>query len=98
MVDKRRTAKFPASVAELISAPSPNADSTCPLRWKYSAIMLAFQAPPEAVTRPVTRYGKIPGRITIFHRCQREKWKSWATSFRSDGIAEAPAITLKRMY
>ena len=27
--------------------------------------MLAFHAPPEAVTMPVTRYGKIPGRISV---------------------------------
>ncbi len=45
MVDSRSNAKFPESVAELISAPSPNVESTCPLKWKYSATMLAFQAP-----------------------------------------------------
>src|SRR3984885_5361361 len=98
IVDRRRTAKFPASVAELISAPSPKVDSTCPLKWKYSATMLAFQAPPEAVTRPVIRYGKMAGRITVRQRSTLLKRKMSATSRNSEGIAMAPAITLNRMY
>ncbi len=51
-------------------APSPVVLSTWPRKWKYSAMMLAFHAPPEAVTMPVMRKGKMPGRMTIFHRCQ----------------------------
>ena len=43
------------SVAWLMVAPSPVTENVCPLRWKYSATMLAFQAPPDAVTNPVTR-------------------------------------------
>ena len=65
-VESSSSAKLPLSVAELICAPSPKVESTRPLKWKYSAMMLAFQAPPEAVTRPVMRYGKIPGRTTVF--------------------------------
>ena len=46
-----------------------------PLRRKYSAMMLAFHAPPEAVTRPVTRKGKMPGRMTVRQRCRLVKWR-----------------------
>src|SRR6266481_1800142 len=47
-----------------------------PLKWKYSATILAFHAPPAAVTSPVTSYGKIPGRIRCLHRSQRLKRKT----------------------
>ena len=40
----------------------------------------------------------MPGRITFFQRSTLEKRNSVATSFRSVGIAIAPAITLNRMY
>jgi len=49
------TGKFAASVARLITAPSPVSEKVCPRKRKYSAMMLAFQAPPEAVTNPVIR-------------------------------------------
>ena len=39
------TRKFPLSVAWLITAPRPIVDMVCPRKWKYSATMLAFQAP-----------------------------------------------------
>ena len=61
-------------------------------------MMLAFHAPPDAVTRPVTRYGKMPGRITVRQRSRRRKRKISETSRNSDGMALAPAITLNRMY
>ena len=38
------------------------ARSVSPPNVTYSATMLAFQAPPAAVTQPVTRYGKTAGR------------------------------------
>ncbi len=60
--------------------------------------MLAFQAPPEAVTMPVMRKGKMPGRMTVFQRWMRLKWKRRATSLRSEGMAMAPAMTLNRTY
>ena len=60
--------------------------------------MLAFQAPPEAVTIPVTRKGKIPGRMSLRQRCHPPMPKTLAASFRSVGIAMAPAITLNSMY
>lgn len=90
--------KLPLSVAELITAPSPTVERTLPLKWKYSATMLAFHAPPDAVTNPVIRYGKTAGSISFRHRSTAPKRKISHTSFRSDGIADAPAITLKRMY
>src|SRR5215472_16940086 len=61
-------------------------------------MMLAFQAPPEAVTMPVTRYGKIPGRIKKRQRSQELNRKTWAASLRSVGMAMAPAMTLNRTY
>src|SRR5260370_20868677 len=51
--------KFPASVARLMTAPNPVVVMVCPWKWKYSATILAFHAPPEAVTKPVIRYRKI---------------------------------------
>ena len=49
------TRKFPVSVALLITDPRPVTVYVWPLKRKYSAMMLAFQAPPDAVTKPVTR-------------------------------------------
>src|ERR1700683_2231858 len=60
-----RTGKFPPSVARLITAPSPVVGIVWPGKWKYSATMLAFHAPPDAVTKPVIMNGKIPGRNRI---------------------------------
>ena len=62
------TGKFPASVARLITAPSPVIEKVLFRNRKYSAMMLAFHAPPEAVTKPVIRYGKIAGRINLRQR------------------------------
>ena len=42
--------------------------NVCPPKWKYSATMLAFHAPPEAVIKPVIRYGNIPGTMSFRHR------------------------------
>src|SRR3984957_16549796 len=69
-----------------------------PLKWKYSATVLAFQAPPDAVTMPVTRYGKIPGRISFFQRSIPFIRKTEQHSLRSVGSAMAPAITLNSTY
>src|SRR5579863_10380822 len=60
--------------------------------------MLAFHAPPVAVIMPVTRYGKIPGRIRVRHRRHPVTWYTTAASRRSDGIDMAPAITLNSTY
>src|SRR5581483_9587211 len=90
--------KFPASVAWLIVAPSPMVEIVSPFRWKYSATMLAFHAPPAAVTKPVTRYGNIPGRIKRRHLSQPLNRNTSAASFRSVGIAIAPAMTLNSTY
>ena len=55
IVAARSRRKFPLSVAWLITAPSPIVEKVCPRKWKYSATMLAFHAPPEAVTSPVIK-------------------------------------------
>ena len=62
------TGKFPESVARLMTAPSPVIENVCPRKRKYSAMMLAFQAPPDAVTKPVIKYGKIAGRSNFLQR------------------------------
>ncbi|MNY41315.1 hypothetical protein D3C86_1761210 [compost metagenome] len=70
----------------------------CPFHDTTSATMLAFQAPPAAVTAPVTQNGKIPGMMRRHQRKAPLRLKTAAASRRSDGMAMAPAITLKRMY
>src|SRR5579862_7070436 len=60
--------------------------------------MLAFQAPPAAVTAPVTQKGKIAGMMRVFHKRQPRRPNIRAASFKSVGIAIEPAMTLKRMY
>ena len=49
------TREFPESAALLITEPSPVTVYVWPLKRKYSAMMLAFQAPPDAVTNPVIK-------------------------------------------
>src|ERR1017187_6014974 len=98
IVPSRMIGNCPFAVAALICSPRPSVVSVLPLSVKYSAKMLAFHAPPEAVTIPVIRKGKMPGRINFLQRSTFENRKSVATSFRSVGIAIAPAMTLNRMY
>src|SRR6202046_2444733 len=61
-------------------------------------MMLAFQAPPDAVTKPVIKNGNIPGRNNPRQRSFRRKRYTLQTSFKSVGIAVAPAITLNSKY
>src|ERR1700733_687311 len=49
--------KFLAVDTALILLPRPPASRTWPLYFTISATMLAFHAPPAAVTQPVTKYG-----------------------------------------
>ena len=63
-----RTGKLPVSVAWLMIAPNPIVEKVCPRKWKYSATMLAFHAPPDAVTNPVIINGNIPGRNNVRQR------------------------------
>src|SRR6185312_9215574 len=97
-VDARRSGKFCASAASAINAPNPTVLILWPAKITYSDTMLAFHAPPVAVINPVTRYGKIAGMISNFHRRQPVSPYTPAASLRSDGIAIAPAITLNRTY
>src|SRR5437016_7938057 len=66
-----RDGKSARSAAMLICAPSPLVLSTWPLNVTNSATMLAFHAPPAAVTHPVTRYGNTAGRYSDRKRSQR---------------------------
>ena len=50
-----RAGRSACSAATLICAPRPGALRTVPRNVTYSATMLAFHAPPAAVTQPVTR-------------------------------------------
>ena len=63
-----------------------------------SDTMLAFQAPPLAVTPPVTQAEKMPGMISLRQRCSPFSPTSSAISRRSEGMVWAPAMALKRMY
>jgi len=47
--------------AWLMIEPKPKVVKTWPLYSTYSATILAFQAPPAAVTQPVTKEGKTLG-------------------------------------
>src|ERR1019366_3677044 len=98
MVAASSVGKFPASVAPLMTAPNPVVVMVWPWKWKYSATILAFHAPPDAVTKPVIRYGKIPGRSNFRQRSTVLRRNTSQTSLRSVGMADAPAMTLKRMY
>jgi hypothetical protein len=66
----------------------------------HSETMDAFHAPPTAVTIPVIKYGKMPGRISVLQRRTQPPPRLYteSTSKSSDGIACAPAITLNRTY
>src|ERR1017187_2125721 len=64
----------------------------------YSATMLAFHAPPMAVIQPVSRLGKMAGKMSCCQRCGHENCDSRDTSQSSRGIALLPAMTLKRIY
>src|ERR1700678_3365143 len=61
-------------------------------------MMLAFQAPPDAVTNPVIKNGNIPGNNNPRQRSFLRKRYTLHTSFKSVGIAVAPAITLNKRY
>ena len=60
--------------------------------------MEAFHAPPAAVMPPVHHDPNTAGRISLVHRCRVSRWNARVASRRSSGMAEAPAITLNRMY
>ena len=62
-VANRRMEKCPVSVAALICAPRPRVCRVLSPMWKYSAMMEAFQAPPEAVIKPVMFVMTLP--VTI---------------------------------
>src|SRR5208337_5565701 len=60
-----RRGKSATSAARLICAPRPTVASVSPRKLTASETMLAFQAPPAAVTQPVTRYGKTAGAQSV---------------------------------
>src|SRR6266511_1968739 len=84
----------PDEVAWAMREPTPVTYRGCPAKSEYSATMLAFQAPPLAVTAPVIRYGKRAGRIRIRQRFHGLSCSSPAVYRKSWGMALAPAMTL----
>ena len=54
--------------------------------------------PHPAVIQPVSRLGKMPGKMTSCHVWSLENRENRETSQSSRGIALLPAMTLKRMY
>ena len=90
--------KFFVVAAMLMEEPNPGVMRTWPWKDKYSATILAFQAPPAAVTHPVIRAGKILGKKSLVHISQRDALMRSAAYRNSFGIRIAPAKTLKRTY
>src|ERR1017187_672813 len=97
-VAARSRRKFPLSVAWLMIAARPVVEMVWPRKWKYSATMLAFNAPTEAVTKPEIKKRNIEGRNSLRKRWVVHSLYVLQTSFKSAGIAVAPAITLNNMY
>ena len=71
MVASSSIGKFPSALAASIWAPRPMVWIVRFWMLAYSAKTDAFHAPPEAVTMPVMRYGKMPGKISVVQRCHR---------------------------
>src|ERR1700739_4743712 len=88
----------PLFVTSVIQAPKPSAFNVVVPQVARSATMLAFHAPPAAVHAPVTQNGKIAGKINVRQRGHPRRPYVVAASFRSLGMAIAPAMTLNRMY
>ena len=67
-------------------APRPSATSLSFPHVATSATMLAFQAPPLAVTAPVTQNGKIAGMMNLRHHCvpRRPKIRAGLLEVRGD--------------
>src|SRR4029077_8985699 len=93
-----RAPNLASLVTRLIRAPRPKASYVFPPCWTYSATMLAFHAPPAEVIHPVTRNGKIPGKIKYRKESHPPILKMSAHETMSEGMDCAPAATLKRIY
>ena len=93
-----RRGKLALAAATLMSEPRPRVVRTWPLYARYSATILAFHAPPAAVTQPVTRAGKTLGKYSFFQSSDLGTFMRSDAYFSSTGIRIAPASTLNRMY
>src|SRR6267143_2109574 len=69
---------------------------TGPLLSDVRRIKVTFRAPQDGGTKPVTGYGRIPGRMSLRQRCYPAMGTASVASLRLLGIAIAPAIILKR--
>ena len=64
----------------------------------YSDTMLAFHEPPLAVMAPVTKLGNTAGSRKRFQRSQPVRPRLPAAKRSSEGMEDAPAITLNSRY
>src|SRR5262245_23558270 len=93
-----RSGKLAFDAAMPIIEPSPWVVNTFPLYDRYSATILAFHAPPAAVTHPVTSAGKTLGRYSFFQSSTLGIFMSSDAYLSSTGTLIAPARTLNKMY
>src|SRR5205807_8071454 len=90
--------KLAWAVASLIKLPRPLVTRSRPATCMYSATIEPFQAPPAAVTHPVTSAGNAAGRYRDRQRARRGSRNTVAASFNCSGIAATAEITLNRIY
>ena len=90
--------KSPAAVCRRYRRRCPVAASVVLPHFTISATMLAFHEPPDAVTAPVTKAGKIAGRISRRHHSQPRHAEIAGDILSSVGSATVPPMTLNRMY
>src|SRR5439155_1692067 len=90
--------KLAWAVASLIKLPSPLVTRSRPATCMYSATIEPFQAPPAAVTHPVTSAGNAAGKYRDRQRARRGSRNTVAASFNCSGTAATAEITLNRIY
>src|SRR5438034_5835594 len=89
--------KLAWAVASLIKLPRPLVTRSRPATCMYSATIEPFQAPPAAVTHPVTSAGNAAGRYRDRQRARRGSRNTVAASFNCSGTAATAEITLNRI-
>src|SRR5207245_1771127 len=90
--------KLAWAVASLIKLPRPLVTCSRPATCMYSATIEPFQAPPAAVTHPVTSAGNAAGKYRDRQRARRGSRNTVAASFNCSGTAATAEITLNRIY
>src|SRR5690348_17769571 len=98
VIPPARRGKSAWAVASLMRLPSPVVERRVPPATRYSATIEPFQAPPAAVTQPVTSAGNAAGIQSPRHVAHDDSRKTEVASFNCSGTAATAEITLKRMY